>query len=155
MTKPRGRHPYNRLTAIRVRTLKAAGRHADGNGLYLFVEPSGARRWILRTVIGGRRRDLGLGSAQLVPLAKARLEAVRLRGMARAGADPLAARRRAQRPVLSFKEAAKQVHLAHGATFRNAKHKTQWLASLEKDVFPVFGDRAVDVIDSADVLKAL
>src|SRR5436309_3287963 len=144
MTKPRGRHPYNRLTAVRVRSLKPAGGYADGNGLYLYVEPSGARRWILRTVIGVRRRDLGLGSAQLVPLAKARVEAVRLRGMARAGEDPLAGRRRERRPVLTFKEAAKQVHAAHSATFRNAKHKAQWLASLEKNVFTVFGDRPVD-----------
>jgi integrase len=155
MTKPRGRHPYNRLTAVRVRTLNRAGRYADGNGLYLFVEPSGARRWILRTVIGGRRRDLGLGSAQLVPLAKARVEAARLRAMARDGGDPLAERRRARRPMLTFKAAATEVYASHSATFKNAKHKAQWLASLETYVFLVIGDRPVDAIDSADILKVL
>ena len=140
MTKPRGRHPYNRLTAIRVRTLKPAGRYADGNGLYLFIEPSGARRWILRTVIAGKRRDLGLGSAQLVPLARARVEAVRLRGMARAGDDPLAERRRERRPVLSFREAAKQVHRAR-CDIPERQTQSTMARVLEKDVFPVFGDR--------------
>ena len=153
--KPRGRHPDKRLTAVRVRTLKTTGRYADGNGLYLFVDPSGAKRWVWRGRAAGKRSDLGLGSAQLVSLADARDEAARLRRMARTGGNPLAERRRERRTVPTFKEAATQVHAAHSATFRNAKHKAQWIASLDADVFPVFGDRPVNAIDSADVLKAL
>lgn len=155
MSKPRGRHPDRRLASVHLRTLKAPGRYADGNGLYLFVEPSGAKRWILRTVVAGKRRDIGLGSTQLVPLADARAEAARLRRMARSGGDPLAERRRERRPMLTFKEAATKVHEAHAPTFKNLKHRAQWLASLEADVFPVFGERPVDTIESADVLKAL
>jgi integrase len=75
--------------------------------------------------------------------------------MVREGKNPLAERRRERRVAPTFKEAALTVHAAHAATFKNAKHKAQWLASLEADVFPVFGDRTVDMIDSADVLKAL
>jgi integrase len=153
--KPRGRHPHQRLTAVGVKAAKAAGRYADGNGLYLVVDPSGAKRWILRTVVGGKRRDIGLGSLRLVPLADARAEAARLRRQARSGGDPLAERRRERRTVPTFKEAALEVHAAHAATFRNAKHKAQWIASLEADVFPVFGARPVDAIDSSDVLRAL
>ena len=55
----------------------------------------------------------------------------------------------------TFEEAAREVHEQHGAAFRNDKHRAQWLASLEADVFPVFGDRRVDAVDTADVLKAL
>jgi Arm domain-containing DNA-binding protein len=47
--KRKGRHPERVLTAIKVRALKKPGRYADGNGLYLIVEPSGAKRWMLRT----------------------------------------------------------------------------------------------------------
>lgn len=153
--KPRGRHPHQRLTAVGVKAAKDAGRYADGNGLYLVVDPSGAKRWILRTVVSGKRRDIGLGSLRLVPLADARAEAARLRRQARSGGDPLAERRRERRTVPTFKEAALKVHEAHAATFRNAKHKAQWIASLEADVFPVFGGRPVDAIDSSDVLRAL
>src|SRR5262249_12738717 len=119
---------------------KQPGRYADGNELYRFVDDSGAKRWILRTVVGGKRRDIGLGSVRLVSLADASEEASRLRRMARDGEDPLAGRRRANLPVLSFKEAAEQVHKAHAATFKNEKHKAQWLGSLKADVFPVIGD---------------
>ena len=47
------------------------GRHADGNGLYLYMQPSGTRSWIQRLVVRGRRRELGLGSVRLVSLAEA------------------------------------------------------------------------------------
>ena len=144
-----------RLSVARVRGVKTPGRYADGNGLYLVVDANGAKRWILRTVAKGRRRDLGLGSAQLVSLAAARAEAARLRQLARAGGDPIAERRRERRVVPTFREAAIAAHAAHAATFRNAKHRAQWLSSLEAAVFPVFGNRPVDAIETADVLKAL
>lgn len=153
--KPEGRHPQQRLTAVHVRSIKKPGRYADGNGLYLFVDKNGAKRWIWRGVVRGKRCDLGVGPVALVSLADARAEAVKLKTLAWKGGDPLAERRREKRPMLTFREAAKQVHAAHAATFKNEKHKAQWLASLEADVFPVFGDRLVDAIDSADVLKAL
>ena len=62
-------HPQNALSAAKVRALNAPGRYADGNGLYLVCDPSGAKRWVLRTVIKGKRCDLGLGGLSLVSLA--------------------------------------------------------------------------------------
>ena len=153
--KPRGRHPEKRLNAVQIRHLRKPGRYADGNGLYLFVDDSLAKRWILRTVVAGKRCDIGLGSTALVSLAEAREEAARLRRMARRGEDPLAERRRERLTVPTFEEAAKKVHVSHASAFRNEKHKAQWLASLKADVFPVFGKRPVDKIGSGDVLKAL
>ena len=79
--KPKGRHPEKRLTAPAVRSL-GPGRHADGNGLYLEVDDTGARRWLLRTLVHGRRRDLGLGGASVVSLAEARELAAQLRKVA-------------------------------------------------------------------------
>src|SRR5262245_49291761 len=153
--KPRGAHPDKRLTAIAVRNQKKPGRYADGNGLYLVVDDSGAKRWILRTVIMGKRSEMGLGSVRLVSLAEAREEATRLRRQARDGGNPLLERRRSRVGVPTFKEAAVQVHAAHAATFKNERHKAQWLASLENDVFPVFGDLPVDQVRTSDVLRAL
>lgn len=157
--KPKGRHPHHKLTAVKVKSIKTAGRYADGNGLYLFVEPSGSRRWVLRTVVhtaaGTKRRDLGLGSAQLVSLAEARAEASRLRLDARKRVDILAVRRVERRVVPTFEVAAKAVHTEHGKSFRNPKHRAGWLASLAADVFPLIGTRPVNAIDSGDVLKVL
>lgn len=153
--KPRGAHPDRRLTAVAIRNTRRPGRYADGNGLYLVVDESGAKRWLLRIVVMGRRRDIGLGSAKLVPLADAREEARRMRRMARDGEDPLAERRRANVVVPTFREAATTVHTAHVATFRNEKHRAQWLSSLKADVFPLLGERRVSDIQSSDVLKVL
>jgi integrase len=153
--KPKGRHPYQRLTALEVRKLNHTGRHADGNGLYLEISETGARHWVLRTVVDGKRRDIGLGSALLVPLVKAREEARRLRELARAGGDPLLARRQARQAIPTFRKAAVEVHAHHSQTFRNDKHAREWLASLEAHVFPLIGDRAVDTIEPHHVLEVL
>ena len=50
-----------KLTATRVRGLTEPGMHGDGAGLYLNVKATGARSWVLRTSIDGRRREIGLG----------------------------------------------------------------------------------------------
>ena len=83
--RKQGKHPEKVLSAIRVRALAEPGRYIDGNGLYLEVDVSGAKRWTLRTVIHGKRCDVGLGGLALVSLAQAREEAARLRRIARAG----------------------------------------------------------------------
>ncbi len=100
--KPRGRHPEKNLTAVQVRSLSKPGRYADGNGLYLVVEPSGAKRWVLRTIVRGKRRDMGLGGLSLVTLAEAREKAVSYRKLARDGGDPLAERQKTRRVVPTF-----------------------------------------------------
>jgi integrase len=109
---------------------------------------------MLRTVVKGRRCDIGLGSLDLVSLADAREDARRLRRLARSGGDPLTERRQARRPVPSFKAAATDVHTQHAASFKNEKHRTQWLSSLT-DVLAAFGAKRVDAITSADILSAV
>jgi len=91
--KPTGRHPHDALEEWQVRTMEEPGRHCDGNCLYLVVDRSAAKRWLLRTVVGGRRKDIGLGSTSLVSLAEAREKAKALRKAAREGADPIMPKR--------------------------------------------------------------
>ena len=81
-TKPKGRHPDKALSAAFVRTAPP-GRHCDGNGLYLYVQPTGTRSWIQRLAIRGRNRELGLGSVALISLAEAREQALANRKLAR------------------------------------------------------------------------
>ncbi|MEM9148568.1 MAG: Arm DNA-binding domain-containing protein [Pseudomonadota bacterium] len=54
-----GPHPRDKLTAATARRL-GPGKHADGGGLYLQVDDSGARRWVFRTTHHGRRREFAL-----------------------------------------------------------------------------------------------
>src|SRR5437773_875815 len=92
-TMGKNKHPHNKLTPAAIRNAKP-GRHPDGNCLYLDVDDNGAKHWLLRVVIHGRRHDLGLGGISLVSLAKAREEAAKWRKIARDGGDPLAERRK-------------------------------------------------------------
>ena len=104
-------------------------------------------------MIRGRARELGLGSAELVTLAEAREVALANRRAARAGGDPLAAKREAD-AVMTFEEAARAVHKAHRPTWRNPKHAAQCIATLKTYAFPHFGKK-VSEVTSADVLAAL
>lgn len=61
------RHPDKALSAAKVRNAMQPGRYADGEGLYMIVEPSGAKRWLLRIVVKGKRCDLRLGAARSYP----------------------------------------------------------------------------------------
>jgi integrase len=153
--KVKGKHTQKSLSAVFIRSVTNAGRYGDGNGLYLIVDPSGAKRWVLRTVVMGKRRDIGLGGLSLVSLAEAREEATRLRRIARQHGDPLAERRKERRVVPTFEQAAHEVHKTHSASWKNIKHAQQWINTLSDYVFPIFGSLRVDQVHTPEVLKAL
>src|SRR5882672_8010647 len=154
MTSPR-KHPQKALTSVRINNLSAPGRYADGNGLYLVVDPSGAKRWVLRTVVLGKRRDMGLGGLRLVSLAEARAKAHEYRKLAREGGNPVEARRKAKSTVPTFAEAAASTITQHRASWKNEKHASAWTNTLTTYVFPLMGDKRVDQIETADILRAL
>ena len=54
-------HKANRLSAQFVKSVTEPGRYTDGNGLFVQVEATGAKRWTQRRVVRGKRRDFGMG----------------------------------------------------------------------------------------------
>lgn len=157
--KPSRRHPHKALSDPEVRAAKPSStgkprRLADGGGLYLVVSGSGSKSWVLRTVVKGRRCDIGLGGLDTTSLKEARDDAHALRRIARKGGDPLAERRRSKRVIPTFAQAVAEVHQVHSVSFSNDKHAKQWLSSL-KPALAAFGGRSVDSIGSADVLAVL
>lgn len=146
-----GPHFEKKLNAAFVRKA-GPGRHADGGGLYLQVDPSGARRWILRTVVRGRRRDFGLGSANLVSLAEARDKAFELRRIARSGGNPKVRTREDEGKATTFEEIAHQVHERKFKDNKNnGKHIAQWIRTLETYAFPTLGNLTVSEIHQDDI----
>lgn len=142
------------LTALRVKNAKP-GRHSDGKGLYLLVKPSGARSWVLRVQTDGRRRDFGLGAADLVSLEEARDKAREGRKMSKAGFDPSKEWKRVREVVPTFEDAARRYHENVKRGWKNGKHGDQWLSTLETYAFPHIGQLTVDEIDAAAIQKAL
>ncbi|MBO6510895.1 MAG: tyrosine-type recombinase/integrase [Roseibium sp.] len=136
------------------------GRHGDGNGLYLVVDPSGTRRWIVRVTVKGQknrkgkpfRTDFGLGSADLVTLQDARSHALEYRRLARQGLNP---RFNASKEVPTFEELARQVHIDRLPTWKNEKHGQQWINTLRDYAFPKIGRLPVDAIGQPEVLQCL
>ncbi len=154
-TKRRGRHPEKALTAAFCRHVGESGRYADGNGLYLHVDPSGARRWVQRLVIRGKSCVLGLGSLALVSLSEAREKALGNRKLARSGGDPLGDRGHTA-GVPTFAEAAEQVIAIHRDAWKDADAMAQqWRATLQQYAHPHIGERGVDRVTTADVMAAL
>ncbi|WP_171208726.1 MULTISPECIES: integrase arm-type DNA-binding domain-containing protein [unclassified Ruegeria] len=149
-----GKHPEKALSAAFVRTVSEPGKYNDGHGLILRVDKSGAKRWVQRIVIKGKRTELGLGPLGLVPLAEAREVALENRKIARSGGDPLRAKREAQ-SVLTFEAATRKVHEIHEPSWRNKKHAAQFLATLQTYAFPRMGRIRVSEVSTADVLAVL
>jgi len=143
-----------KLTALKVKNA-GPGRHGDGGGLYLMVSDTGSRKWVLRIQANGKRRDLGLGSANRVSLSDAREAAEDMRRAIRRGEDPIAERRRKKESTPTFREAAVMVHKEHLPSWKNPKHAKQWLSTLEAYAFPRLGDLRVDHVDGPLVRDVL
>jgi integrase len=142
---------------------KRQGFHAVGGvpGLYLRVM-AGSRSWVLRYMIAGRRRDLGIGSYLDLTLAEAREEAREQRKLIIKGVDPLDikgeardARKAAHAKRMTFQQCVDGYLLAHGDGWRNPKHRAQWRSTLETYAGPVIGDMNVANVDTPLILKIL
>ncbi len=137
-----------------------AGRHSDGNGLYLVVDPSGARRWVLRVTVKGQknakgaplRTDFGLGGANVTSLYDARDRALKYRILAKQGINP---KYSAVGAIPTFEEVARQVHHDRLPTWRNKKHADQFINTLRDYAFPRIGKRPVSEIGQPEILSCL
>lgn len=140
----------NRLTARQVQTITKPGRHADGDGLYLVVDPGGAKRWALLITVRGKRRELGLGSVLRLDLAKARQAARDAREAIGRGDDP----KRPQEPPPAFSVAATAMIADVSSGWRGRNTKAHWERSLltyAKDVANV----PIDLIKTDDVVRVV
>src|SRR3954467_278764 len=86
----------NRLSARTAATLSKPGRHSDGEGLYLVVDPSEAKRWLFLFRWGGKLKEMGLGGLASVSVGDARDKATEARRVLASGKNPIEARRTAE-----------------------------------------------------------
>ncbi len=146
------------LGALEVSRLAGDGLHAVGTvaGLYLSINTNGARSWILRTKVGNRRTDIGLGSYPAITLAVARERALAAKDSIRQGVDPVADKR-AKRAVIewTFDRCAAEYIANNRAGWKNVKHAQQWENTLASYASPVFGNKHVRDIGVSEVLSAI
>ena len=129
-------------------------RYGDGRyGLYLQVKPSGARSWVQRLVIDGRRRTFGLGPFPVVSLREARdiaFENVRKRHR---GIDPIAARKPASAAPTFAVMADEYLQLQAQSWRKGSRNEANWRASLVHA--NAIADAPVDKISIDDVIGVL
>lgn len=145
-----------KLTTKKVDAAKH-GRHGDGGGLWLVVSPTGAKRWAYRFTLAGKVSEVGLGSFPSVTLAEARDKALEARRQAKGGVSPVEVKRAAAivasgKPT--FGKMADDLIASKTSEWRNEKHKAQWKMTLKTYCAPI-RDKAVDMIETADVLEIL
>jgi integrase len=152
------------LSPLEVSRLREPGHHAVGGvaGLYLYVNNGGARSWVMRAVMGTKRRHMGLGGFPDVPVALAREKARKARFDLESGVDPIVARSAAKSALAAqqaaektFKQAAEAFIKANGDTWKNAKHRAQWTSTLETYAYPHLGKLLVQDVGLEHVLKVL
>lgn len=153
----------NKLTALKVRSLKEPGRYSDGGNLYLFISKHGARSWVFRYAdrVTGAVRDKGLGPAADVTLERARERAAICRLQLLEGADPIGvsqARRQAAKLEharrVTFGECCEKYIEAHRAGWRNVKHAEQWDSTL-RTYCALLWPLDVAAIDTGLVMRCL
>lgn len=144
----------HKLNARKVETA-GPGKYEDGGGLRLVVSPSGAKKWVVRFTIHGKRREMGLGSVGTVSLAKARKIALLYLQQAQEGIDPIDARKVEPEEIPSFTSCAARYIRAHRRGWKNAKHARQWVSTLKTYARPVLGVKKVDSITTEDIQKIL
>jgi len=150
--------------ALQVARLTKPGLHFVGgvDGLALQVVPSGARSWILRMMVGDKRRDMGLGGFPDVTLALARDAARQARAKVKLGIDPIDEARAnvsqlkaSQAAALTFDQCTAAYIKAKTSEWRNAKHAQQWVNTLTTYASPVMGSLLVRDIGLPHVLAVL
>lgn len=165
------------LTALHIKTLEQPGTYAVGKppGLSLRVRPSQAadgndrvvKQWVLRYMLNGKARTMGLGSYPDITLEQARKTAQELRShqIKLRGIDPLAekAQRREQdraqeawlRSRKTFDQCAEEYVSTHRASWKSQKHGEQWVNTLATYASPVIGALPIDEVDKSRVLDVL
>ena len=146
-------------TDLQVKALsRKPGMHRVAPGLYLRVRESGAAFWALRYAVGGKAREMGLGSYPTVSLMEAGAKASELRlAMKRDGIDPLQAKlvQESRKAGTAFKDVAGDLIDAKRPGWKNVKHAGQWIATLETYAYPIIGDLDVATIDTEHILSVL
>lgn len=151
------------LSAIAMKRF-GQGVHPVGGvaGLYLQVTGGGGRSWVLRAMVGTKRREIGLGAYPEVSLANAREKAAQARNLIRQGVDPIEQRKvsraeliAAQKRGLLFSKAVDLFAPVKATELSEGKYRDQWRDSLDKYAVPELGQMRVSDITLQDVLRVL
>jgi len=132
----------------------------DGHGLYLEVQPSGAKFWRFRyRQANGKETTITFGPYPEVSLADARNKRTEARRVLLDGGDPLQKREQARRESLrateyTFRNVATEWHGLKQKSWTPA-YAHNVLHRLEMDIFPDLGRLPIDEVTHRDLIDVL
>ncbi|MCQ6262055.1 integrase arm-type DNA-binding domain-containing protein [Alcanivorax sp. MM125-6] len=147
-------------TAVRQALPKAkAYKLSDGHGLFLLVNPKGAKYWRYKYRYGGKEKTLALGVFPEVSLKDARVAHQEARTKLDKGVDP-GEERRVQKLTRNLAaadsfEAVALEWFGKVMPDKSESYRVRTRRILEKDLFPVIGQRPVGAIKPPEMLAAL
>jgi integrase len=147
------------LTDRAVRTAKLQMRPyklSDGDGMYLLVQPNGARYWRMKFRFAGKEKLFAIGVYPEVSLKEARTKCDEARRMLRGGLDPSAAKqagkRQAKFEVTNAFQAVARDWIEHQSARWEEITRTRILAQFEADVFPMIGKTPIADLKARDAI---
>lgn len=138
------------LTISKIRSLPP-GKHRHQRNLWLFVGPTGSKRWVFRYTFAGEDKSLALRPLDEMSIDEAEESRLQLRKLVRDGIDPAAAKPDRRGPVTTFRAVAEQAIASFEKGWTNHKATAQWTSSLASYVYPRLGEMDVRAISTADV----
>ena len=138
----------NILTQMGAKNL-GPGKHSDGQGLWLVKRNKENGKWIVRLVINGKRREMGLGRWPDVSIGEARERASQARKTLRDGLDPIVERERLRRTVnrLTIRQAILGCFTSRKAQLKGEGEAGGWMSPLNVHVIPKVGDQPIEQLD--------
>ena len=132
---------------------------ADGGGLYLLVNPNGARYWRLKYRVAGKEKLLALGVYPDVTLADARAKRDEAKRGIAGGIDPSEAKReekisRELNVRNTFQEIACEWHSSKLYKWSEG-YASDIMEAFNKDVFPYIGKKPISEIKPLELLNVL
>ncbi len=128
---------------------------SDGDGLYLLVQPNGARWWRMKYHFGGIEKMLSVGVYPEISLKLARKRREEIREQVAAGVDPGARRKAEKRSRTHTFEAVAREWCGKRSLIWSGSYASSVIARFEQDIFPLIGDKPVKTLVAADFLDCL
>ncbi len=127
----------------------------DGKGLFLLVQPNGARWWRIKYFVDGVEKALSLGVYPKVSLKQARDRRELVRQQIADGIDPGSVRKAEKRArAHTFRAVALEWHQQRLETWSKGYGK-QLMQRMDKNLFPWLGSKPIAKLAAADFLDCL
>lgn len=143
-----------KLSDAQVRAARAVGKAiklSDGEGLFLWVSPSGAKSWRWSYRYAGKQHTAVFGQYPEVSLAQAREILAERRSVLASGADPSSAVKERAVPTL-----AQAVHKYwSGRRDLSANYLMNATRCMDMHILPSLGARRIDQVSRSDLLDVL